>query len=35
MNDLKTNSYEMDNKTYYKYNKTLKMVEKRCGYPSY
>ena len=35
MNDFKTSSYEMDKKTYYKYNKTLKMVEKLCGFPSY
>ena len=28
MNDFKTSSYEMDKKTYYKYNKTQKMVEK-------
>ena len=30
MNDFKTSSYEMDKKTYYKYNKTLKR-----GFPSY
>ena len=35
MNGFKTSSYEIDKKTYYKYNKTLKMVEKLCGFPSY
>ena len=34
MNDFKTSSYEMDKKTYYKYNKTLEMVEKLCGFPT-
>ena len=32
MNDFKTSSYEMDKKTYIKYKKTLKMVEK-LGFP--